>query len=94
MSEEEKAGHNLSHSNILIPHCARIGVNIFSNIKDRIHSRYICYKTTYIALLTSVSAGSQVLTYLPSVALWQKNHAMLDKEMDVKMEGDLIFGRD
>jgi len=69
-----------------------IGANIFSNIKDIIYSRYICYKTYYIALLTSVSTCLQVLTYLPSVAVWQKNHVMLDMEY-VKKEGDLIFGR-
>jgi hypothetical protein len=30
---------------------------------------------------------------VPTVAVLQKNHVMLDMEMDVKMKGDLIFER-
>jgi hypothetical protein len=41
----------------------------------------------------SVTECLQVLTYLLSLAVWQKSHVVLDMELDVKLEGDLIFGR-
>jgi len=35
-----------------------------------------------------------VLTYLPSLAVWQKDHVMFGMELDVQMEGRFnIWGR-
>ena len=35
----------------------------------------------------SVTADLHNLTYLPSFAVWQKDHVIFDMELDVKMEG-------
>jgi hypothetical protein len=65
----------------------------FLTLKGIIYSRYIFYKTNYIALLKNVTARLHVLTHLPSLAFWQKDHVMFDMELNAQMEGVLIFGR-
>jgi hypothetical protein len=89
MSDEEQAGHNLSHSKYINPlQCPyRRKRFFFPTLKEIIYSRYICYKTHYFASLTSVTARLHVLTYLPSLAVWQKDHVMFGMELDVQMEG-------
>ena len=34
-----------------------------------------------------VTARLHVLTYLPSLAVWQRGHVMFDMKLDVQMEG-------
>ena len=41
-------------------------------------------------MLRSVIARLHVFTYLPSLAVWQKDHVMFDIELDVQMEGRFI----
>jgi len=60
---------------------------IFLTLKEIIYSRHIFYKTNYIALLMNVTARIHALTYLPSLAVWQKDHVMFNMELDVQMEG-------
>ena len=35
----------------------------------------------------NVTARIHALTYLPSLAVWQKDHVMFNMELDVQMEG-------
>jgi hypothetical protein len=88
MSKEEQAGHNLSHSKYInLPQCPEKYKRFFLTLKEITYSKHICYKTNYIALLTRNTTRLLVLTYLPSLAVWQKNHVMFDMELDVQMEG-------
>jgi hypothetical protein len=74
MSDEEQAGQVYHTPNILIPHSALIGTkDFFLSLKEITFSRYICYKTHYVALLTRVTVSLHVLTYLPSLTCDGRN---------------------
>jgi len=59
----------------------------FLTLKEIIYSRYIFYVTNYIALLMNVTARLHIITYLPSLAVRQKDLVMFNMELDVQMEG-------
>jgi hypothetical protein len=79
--------------NILITKSALIDTKYFFKHKNY-YTLDIFLQNKLYNLLTSVTALLQVLTYLPSLAVWQKDNVTFDVEMDVKWRRGLIFGGD
>jgi len=73
--------------NILVPQFPDRYKLVSLALKEIMYSRYISYKTNYIALFHERHCACSVLTYSPFLAVWQKDRVIFDIEMDVQMEG-------
>jgi len=73
--------------NILIPHNALVGKNIFHNTKgNNIHWVNLLQNKLY-SFVNERHCASSCFNFLTLVAVWQKDHVMSDMKLDVQMEG-------
>jgi hypothetical protein len=93
MSDEEQAGHNLSHSKYInLPQCPNRYKRYFVTLNKKYtvdifdKKLYPCGKEHHYA--------SSFFNSFAFFSFWQKDHVIFHMELDVQMEWDLIFERD